>query len=57
MRQITSKDNPKIKDYVRLCGSRKRRTESGCFVLEGMRLVCDAHKSGVRLEMCIRDRI
>lgn len=53
MRQITSKDNPNIKEYVRLCGSRKSRTESGCFVLEGMRLVCDAHQSGVRIGLLL----
>lgn len=47
MRQITSKDNPVIRDYQKLASSRKHREQAGRFVLEGVRLVCDAAESGV----------
>lgn len=39
---IESKDNPKIKLYVKLSGSKKAREENGLFVLEGARLCCEA---------------
>ncbi len=48
MRQVTSKDNPIIRDYQKLASSRKHRAEAGRFVLEGVRLVCDAALSGAR---------
>jgi TrmH family RNA methyltransferase len=41
MRQISSKDNPKIKQVIRLMSSAKERRESGLFVLEGLRLCAD----------------
>ena len=45
MERLTSRENALIKEYRKLCGSRKRREETGCFVLEGARLVLDAlHK-------------
>lgn len=47
MLQITSKDNPRIKELARLCSSARERRESGLFVLEGVRLVRDAQTSGV----------
>lgn len=50
MMEITSRDNPLVRDYVRLREHRARRRESGCFVLEGVRLLDDAMESGVRLE-------
>ncbi len=53
MQQITSKDNLRIKDYARLCDSRKSRAESGSFVLEGVRLVDDAVRSGACLSLLL----
>ena len=49
MLEITSKDNTKIKDYKKLCTSRKHRLQTERFVLEGARLVCDALKSGANI--------
>lgn len=49
MERITSRDNALIKEYRRLSGSRRQREESGCFVLEGARLVLDAARSGIVL--------
>ena len=42
MERLTSRENALIKEYRKLCGSRKWREETGCFVLEGARLVLDA---------------
>ena len=39
---ISSKDNPKIKQYIKLAESKKYRYETGCFVLEGARCCRDA---------------
>lgn len=39
---IASKDNPKIKLYAKLAGSKKAREENGLFVLEGARLCSEA---------------
>ncbi len=49
MLEITSKDNPKIKEFRKLCTSRKHRLQSQRFALEGARLVCDALKSDAEL--------
>ena len=49
MERLTSRENALIKEYRRLSGSRKRREETGCFVLEGARLVQDAAESGIAL--------
>ncbi len=42
---ITAKNNPKIKEIKGLLTSSKDRKNSGLFVLEGVRLCCDAVKS------------
>ena len=39
---ISSRDNPKIKQYIKLSTSKKARRETGLFVLEGARLCKDA---------------
>ena len=39
---ISSRDNPKIKQYIKLASSKKYRRETGMFVLEGARLCKDA---------------
>lgn len=46
MVKITSKENPRLKEYRKLCSSRKYRLESNRFALEGARLICDSAKSG-----------
>ena len=46
---ITAKNNPKIKEIKGLLTSSKDRKHSGLFVLEGVRLCCDAVKSGCEI--------
>ena len=46
---ITAKNNPKIKEVKALLTSSKDRKNSGLFVLEGVRLCCDAVKSGCEI--------
>ena len=46
---ITAKNNPKIKETKALLTSSKERKNSGLFVLEGVRLCCDAIKSGCKI--------
>lgn len=46
---ITAKNNPKIKEIKGLLTSSKDRKNSGLFVLEGVRLCCDAVKSGCEI--------
>lgn len=47
---ITAKNNPKIKEIKGLLTSSKDRKNSGLFVLEGVRLCCDAVKSGCEIQ-------
>lgn len=46
---ISSRDNPFIKEYIRLRDNKKYRTAEQKFVLEGARISFDAAKSGVSL--------
>ena len=46
---ITAKNNPKIKEIKGLLTSSKDRKNTGLFVLEGVRLCCDAVKSGCEI--------
>ena len=46
---ITAKNNPKIKETKALLTMSKERKNSGLFVLEGIRLCCDAIKSGCKV--------
>ncbi len=46
---ITSRDNPLIKEYIKLRDNKKYRNSEHKFVLEGARLSGDAAKSGVTL--------
>ncbi len=48
--KITGKDNRKIKDTAKLISSAKYRRETGLFVLEGMRLCCDAAQCGIKIK-------
>ncbi|HWP52000.1 MAG TPA: RNA methyltransferase [Clostridia bacterium] len=49
MLEITSKDNSNIKEFRKLCTSRKHRLQTQRFALEGVRLVCDSLKSNAEL--------
>ena len=46
---ITAKNNPKIKEIRALLASAKERRNTKLFVLEGVRLCCDAVKSGCEI--------
>ncbi len=50
LRFITSRDNPLIKEYIKLRDNKKYRSSEHKFVLEGARLTLDAAKSGVSLD-------
>lgn len=50
MQRITSKENKKIKLLSKLLSSQKERSESGLFVLEGLRLTDDALRSSVKVK-------
>ena len=47
---ITSKDNPRIRECIRLATQKKARTGSGLFVLEGVKLLEEAVLSGIDIE-------
>lgn len=47
---ITSLQNPKIKNAVKL-KERKRRDETGCFLIEGYRELTRAHQGGVHVQI------
>ena len=47
--RITSRENTKIKDLVKLISSKKARDEACLFVCEGVRLSVDAMGSGVQI--------
>lgn len=47
---ITSKENPKVKELAALVSSKSKRSESGQFVIEGQRLCLDAATSGVEID-------
>lgn len=46
---ISSKDNPTIKLFTKLSDNKKFRQENNMFVLEGLRLCCDAAKENAEL--------
>jgi TrmH family RNA methyltransferase len=46
---ITAKDNPKVKNVVKLVSSAKKRRETGLIVLEGARLCSEALAEGVKV--------
>lgn len=50
-REITSRDNPLVKQYNRLASSRKARREQGMFVTEGIKLTCEAVDAGCKLSL------
>ena len=56
MEQITSRDNSIVKQAVRLQKSRRERRETGLFLAEGVKLCCEAVRSGrsVQTLLCTR---
>lgn len=46
MKEITSKDNPIVKEIGKLLSSKSRRMEQGLFVVEGLRLCMEAVDAG-----------
>lgn len=48
--KISSRENRLIKDYVKLSSSKSRRDKAGLFVIEGIKLLEEAVKSGVKTE-------
>lgn len=52
MQVLSSKDNPKVKQYVKLTSSKQARKKSGLFTIEGVRLCEEACRNGVKLVSC-----
>ncbi len=50
MNSITSRDNPRIREYVQLSSQKKARIRAGLFVLEGVKLLEEAFFSGIEIE-------
>lgn len=50
METITSRENPQIKAFCKLSGSKKQRDISGSFTLESVKLVLEAFENGVSIE-------
>ena len=48
--RITSRENPRVKQYILLRDKKSARKSDGLFVIEGARLALDAIKEGVKLE-------
>lgn len=49
-KELTARDNPSVKLYRKLAGSKKARMQEQSFVLEGYRLVSDALKNGAQIK-------
>ena len=47
MEAITSKENSRYKQLCKMVSSKKERQKTGLFVAEGLRLCCDAVRSGM----------
>lgn len=50
MQRIESRENPRVREYVRLAANAGHREERGRFVFEGARIVADALDSGAPIE-------
>lgn len=50
MTEITSRENPCIKEYIKLRDNKKFRSEEGLFVLEGARIAMDAVNENVGIK-------
>lgn len=54
--RITAKDNPSVKHYKRLRDQKKARRTEGLFVVEGLRIACDAlQKTGRVQQLFVTD--
>ncbi len=51
--KISSKDNPLIKFVSLLQTSAKHRKQNGLFVLEGLRICCDAYENNIKFDKLI----
>lgn len=49
MNEISSRENPLIKEYIKLRDSKKHRLQEDMFILEGARIIDDALKEGIGL--------
>ena len=54
MQEITSSQNPRIKELVRLSSQKKERSLSGLFVVESAKLVEEAALAGIGIEALYR---
>jgi TrmH family RNA methyltransferase len=54
MEQITSLHNPRVRAWAKL-GERKERLAQGCFLVEGLRLVTEALRSGAPVRQLLAD--
>lgn len=52
MQVLTSRENAKIKQYIKLTSGKQARKKSGLFTIEGVRLCEEACKNGVGLVSC-----
>lgn len=53
MNMITSRDNPNIKEIIKLQKSAKQRRDAGLFTVEGVRLCRDAALSGAKINKLV----
>lgn len=56
MERITSRENPKIKEYVRLAGNKKDRDQLGLFVIEGKKVCLEAFCEQVNIKTAFLTR-
>lgn len=54
VQEITSSQNPRIKELVRLSSQKKERSLSGLFVVESAKLVEEAALAGIGIEALYR---
>ena len=57
MQRITSKDNNIVKHISKLIKSSSYRKENSEFVIEGVRLCCDAVDSGVKIKTAVFSQV
>ena len=50
MEQITSRDNPKVRQVIKLQTNRRAREKEGLFCCEGEKLLREALSSGIQVE-------
>ncbi|MDF2567127.1 MAG: tRNA/rRNA methyltransferase SpoU [Oscillospiraceae bacterium] len=50
MEYIKSRENSHVKEYVKLCGSKKERAHAGVFAIEGIKICLEAFCEGIEIE-------